>query len=399
MNKNHKKIETKGIVVGAGLGGLMLALLGWQKHIPLTVLERSRYDENSGGRTLWLYPNALRILDQAGLLSDVIRHGFPVREIRYYDIDLKRSFTVRLSDFPEHSTYPVTGILRSDLHRILRQACPEDSIICDWQLRRVSARKGKVLAESADGRIREGAWLIGADGIHSAVRQSLDPNWNACFVGQICWQGTTQIELDPSWHGVTSEIMGRGRRFVFTEIRPGTVTWLALIRQETPAQGQGKWPLERLQHIYRLSGGPVQDILEHASEDSLHLISLRELSEARPWYHQNIALMGDAAHALTPETGQGAAQAFQDAWLLSELLSQSDSPPEELFRQYYTLRAPQIRFLQRQSRFIRGVSGAENRLLTKLRDTLLPLLPEHLMLRKMKQVYGSEQNITGGHHV
>jgi 2-polyprenyl-6-methoxyphenol hydroxylase-like FAD-dependent oxidoreductase len=137
----------------------------------------------------------------------------------------------------------------------------------------------------------------------------------------------------------------------------------------------------RLQAIFEDFAPPVAEILERARDADIHHADIDELSEG-PWVKGRVALLGDAAHALTPNMGQGAAMAIEDAWVLAEQLETARSVPEALAR-YEALRRPRVAAIQRRSRALGRLAQLESRRLGAVRDLVTRLVPPRVAERAL----------------
>jgi FAD-dependent urate hydroxylase len=231
------------------------------------------------------------------------------------------------------------AVHRADLHAALLTAT-----------RDVPVRLGTTVEPDPDGT-REGEVffsdgstgrydvVVGADGIESAVRRTLPGGGGSRFVGQVCWRYV--VEDASGLTGWTARL-GRGRTFLTVAIGGGRVYCYADLNVAGPQEPSGDWRT-------RFSGfaDPVPGLLEHGA--TAYFAPIREVVQQQ-WAAGRSVLIGDAAHAGSPNLAQGAAMALEDAALLADLLAHADRDrvgPALLA--FVARRTPRIRWIRAQT--------------------------------------------------
>lgn len=353
-------------IVGAGVAGLTAAIglerLGWD----VTVVERAPEPREDGaGLTLW--PNALRALDEVGLGEAVRGLGEPAGRMVISSADGRD-----LAELPvvaltaRHG--PMISVRRTELTRML---AGELSTAVRYGSG-ASAVGGKVLV---DGRPPRTMLVIGADGIDSAVRAAVLGGVRPRRTGQFAARGLARTgDATPS---MTSESWGRGLRFGLVPLRDGLTYWFAATRTRAAA--------ETPQETFALWHQPIAEVLGAPQVGSTPVLALRDLPRLRTWHDgRSTVLIGDAAHAMTPNLGQGAAQALEDvAALLREL---SLAPVPEALAAYERRRKPRAERIVARSRMTGKVAQAANPMTAFLRDALARVTPEAVTLRQIDAV-------------
>ena len=356
----------KAIVVGGGIGGLTAAVAltrnGWQ----VEVLERAReFGEVGAGLSVW--PNALRALDAIGL-------GGPVRERALLDVQagirnasgrwLTRTDTAAL----ERRFGPVAMVHRADLLDVLRSAVPADALRPGVTVR--SARPDGTVTHSAGES--EADLVVGADGIHSAVRRSVWPSApGPRYAGYTSWRMVT----GPMTVRDGAETWGRGERFGYAPLPDGRVYCFAAVSAPEGATDGGRAGLLR-----RFAGwhDPIPALLDAVAEEAVFHDDLYELPRLGAYVSGKVVLVGDAAHAMTPNLGQGACQAIEDAVVLAATTDRLET--------YDRVRRRRTRMIARRSRRIGAVAQWSTPVAATLRDTAVRLLPGASFLRSLAPV-------------
>ena len=215
--------------------------------------------------------------------------------------------------------------LRSRLRDVLMRNCPA-KVQAGKRLIGVSQDQKGVYALFEDGTTAEGDILIGADGIHSSVRKQLFPQSRLRYSGQTCWRGVANLSLTSELGKCCIEAWGKKYRFGLSVISETEVYWFAVAKAplgETEAAGARKIMMQRM---FADFAQPIPDLIAATPDDRIIRNDISDLSPLPSWHQGRICLVGDAAHATTPNMGQGGGQAVEDAWFLSRQLSQIQDP-------------------------------------------------------------------------
>lgn len=361
------------VVVGAGIGGLSTAIglhrTGWE----VTVLERAAV-LGPVGAGLVLQANGLRCLDALGL-------GAVVREQGHVDVsagtrraDGRWLARIEAGELERVLGTSAIGIHRAALHEILLAALPDGVVVTGAQVVAVNA-DGDVTYQYQGRQVRTNADLvIGADGIRSTVRRLLWPDAAApVYIGVTAWRGVT-----PAWDGdlVVAISWDRGAEFGMVPLTDGRVYWFAATNA-APGAPTGD---ERARVRARFGGwhDPIPALI--TATGTVLRDDLACLDEPLPTYVKGrVALLGDAAHAMTPNLGQGANQALEDAVTLASLAGRPDG-----LAAYDQQRRPRSQQVAKASRAIgRFGQQLDNPIAVAARNTIMRLTPPRLALRSM----------------
>ncbi|AXB41875.1 hypothetical protein A4R43_04490 [Amycolatopsis albispora] len=304
-------------MVGGGIGGLACALALHQQNRDVTVFERRDRIEGRG-TALGMWPEALCALDAIGLGERVRRTGVAQQEMRFRRSDGRTLARLNVGRLERRTGDLPVLISRAALISLLRDALPSALV-----------RTGQPVgpADVAD-LCAEYDVVVGADGIGSAVREArFGAAHRPRYSGYSAWIG-----MVPSDGEVSQEIFGRGRKFGVTPAEGGLTNWYAPIR--VPQGGLGDDPMVQLRELFGDWCDPVPSLIERSAGAEILNYPIRYLAPRLPSFVSgNAVLIGDAAHLMTADLGQGACQALADGVALGTRLAKSPDP-EPVLNQY-----------------------------------------------------------------
>lgn len=362
-------------IVGAGIGGLAAAAALQADGHDVAVHER-RDDAGSIGAGLTLFGNAFAALDALG-------RGETVREVSSTAVGRLRSGQRRpsgrwLVSLPPSETPSVRSLHRADLHRALAGLLKPGTLRFS-QTARVSADGSPVLI--VNGREEHFDVVIAADGIRSEARSRWGLDRGLRYAGYTAWRGVTTSTGHLS--DEAGETWGRGARFGIVPLPDDRVYWFAT--HSTPPGGTDADVADTLRRLFGSWHSPIADLIDATDPRTILRHDIYDLADfPASFVHRRGVLLGDAAHAMTPDLGQGAGQAIEDAATLAILLR--DASVDELDRvlgRFDRLRRARTRGLWRQSRLTGRIAQSANPLLSRLRDTALRTVPSSFMTHAM----------------
>lgn len=369
------------LISGGGIGGLAAALALRQRGIRVRVFERAA-ELRDGGAGLHIWTNGTIALQRLGVLDEVLDTA-PVQHTTHFGTwrgDLFGAWPV--GDFIDRYGCPTIAVERSVLHRVLTAALSKYS--ADAEIRTGAAVVGfqqdadGVTVELSDGDRVRGDVLIGADGINGAVRTGLLGTHPPRYTGYIAWRGKAQLRHADIPPGTFYALFGPGTRFTFYDVAPGVVHWMSVANGEPGGRDDGD---VRDMLARRHSGWmpPVAEILAATAPEDIIRGDVLDRAPDRRWGTGRVTLLGDAAHPITFNIGQGACQALEDALVLSEELDGTD--PVAALRRYERLRRARTAGMQRVAWRIGLLGAVEHPLLIRLRELGMRMVWPRLVFR------------------
>jgi salicylate hydroxylase len=341
-------------VVGGGLGGLSAALSLLAEGFDVDVFEQaSQISEIGAG--IQVSPNASRVLYGLGLADPLAAIGtLPVAwNQRRWD-DGRTLLRTPLGDtMLEAFGFPHYQVHRADLVSLLLDAMPPDRVHVGRRVVGVAERDDRVEATFADGESVEADLLVGADGIHSTVREALHGPEHPHFTGCVAYRGLVPAERVRALElEVVSEVwLGPGGHLVHYFVQGGRlVNVVAIVEQDTWLREAwtDRGNVDDVLAAYRGWNPQVRRMLE--ALDETFVWALFDRPPLDHWSRGRMTLLGDACHPMLPFMAQGAAQAIEDGATLTACLV--DGEPADVpgtLQRYESLRRPRTARLQELS--------------------------------------------------
>lgn len=371
------------LIIGGGIAGLCTAIALRPHGFDVQVYEQAETIRAVGaGLTLW--PNAMNVLAQLGLAEQVLQAGSEIGTAAFKDDRGRTLTTTALHDLRATLGQPAVAIHRADLHRILHSALPPETVHLNHTFERLAQDEQGVTAHFTNGQTARGAWLIGADGIWSRVRGQMLATVRPRYAGYVAWRGVVEGVHDLV-QGVTSEAWGQGQRFGIVPLNEHQVYWFATANEpKTKSQSRQEAEEEKAQLIHRFQGWyePVAALIEATPAAAILRNPIFDLKPFSPWSRGRVTLVGDAAHATTPNMGQGACQAMESAWVFARTMGSSHEGAATLTA-YEQLRQPRTAWITNTSWRIGQVGQWQNGVGCALRNRLVRLAPSGAMKRQL----------------
>jgi 2-polyprenyl-6-methoxyphenol hydroxylase-like FAD-dependent oxidoreductase len=371
------------VVVGAGIGGLAASLVLSQVARRVTLVERAERPSEVGA-ALALQPNGMAVLGRLGLLSPVEVVSARIDRINIRSVTGRRLLTAGMPDLGGGLDHAI-AVCRADLHRLLLQAVAGVASIdkrFGWTA--VSADPSgavRIRASALNGRdlgstSLQADLIVGADGVNSAVRST------GGFVSRVS-SGSSYVRTIVSgraspWFEEYWTPLGS---FGQAPLDGDLIYFWAAAHVRAAAEAVSRRDLRAFRQEWRLVLPAAADLLERVSSFDDLLINTVRRVDCRRWFSGRLVLLGDAAHAMAPNLGQGANSALVDGVVLAEALASAPSVKDALAG-YDKRRRPLVRRLQKTSEMLQRLCGIERGTTMRARDALLSGLAQFPLLRE-----------------
>lgn len=369
----------KVLIIGGGIGGLTTGIALSQKGHDVEIFE-SAPELKPVGAGIVLANNALKVFETLSIddfqnAGNRIQQGYITKE----NLEpIKMIETIGLS----------ICLHRAELHRILVKNLGNAQLHlgkCFKTFKQISNNEVEAIFE--DGTTAQGNILIGADGIHSQVRHQFNPAAKLRYSGQTCWRGTLDFQLSPNFKNKAFEAWSGKPRFGFVEYEPGKVYWYACLKSAKGGVDQPGNLKEELLKYFSVFDPIANKLIENTEVLKIHRGDLFDLEPSNAkWFSKNVCLIGDAAHATTPNLGQGACQAIEDGMALSMALS-FHPDPEEAFSWFQKKRQQRTNFIVENSWQVGKMAHWQNSFLKAFRNFTFKLVPKSIARKHLEQLF------------
>lgn len=382
------------LVIGGGIAGPATAMALQKAGIDPVVYEARPAGAESTGAFLTLASNGIDALRTLGADKPVLAAGFPTPTITMRAGTGKRLGQTRTGGSLPDGTVSQT-IKRADLYRVLHEQASSRGVRVEHGKRLAAAENtgDGVRAVFTDGSEAVGDVLIGCDGVHSAVRPVIDPAAPApAYAGLLNTGGYARgVRVGPE-PGNYEMIFGKRAFFGYATAPDGEVWWFAnLPRPDEPARSEaeaisGEQWRPRLLDLFADDTGPAITLI-NATPQIMPMSPIHTIPHLPAWHDGRMIVIGDAAHAPSPTSGQGASLSIEDAVMLARCLRDQPSP-QAAFTQFEAARRPRAERIIKWAARINN-SKAAGPVGRRLRDAMLPLILTMTADSKaLRQTYG-----------
>ncbi len=365
-------------IIGAGIGGLTTALTLKKRGLNVNIFESTERIKPVGAGII-LANNAMQVFQKLGLQDKIEKAGNRISLMKITDPQLNPLSVVDLSEYEQKYKVSNIAIHRGELQKILANEIGHNHINLSKRLSKIEKNiLFKLTFE--DNTTIESKIIIGADGIKSVVRNQLFEKSKLRNPNQICWRGICEMDLPGKYHNELNEAWGKGKRFGFVKISNKKVYWYAL------ANSKNVDTELNLTDFFSEFHTDILNIITLTKKEQIIASEITDLQPINKWQDENICLIGDAAHATTPNLGQGACQAIEDAYVIGKLLD-SGLEIQNTFVEYENLRRKKAHSIVNTSWNIGKMAHLENRFGIWFRNLVMKNIPKSANKKQMDMIF------------
>jgi FAD-dependent urate hydroxylase len=332
--------KLKVIIVGAGMGGLAAAIALDQAGYRVEVYDRvGKLRPAGAGISLW--SNGVKVMNRLGLGEEIARIGGPMKRMAYLSKAGEKLTNFSLDPLVQatgQSPYPVA---RTDLQQMLLEAFGPERVRLNARCIGIEQTPDQAFALFEDGTRASGDVVIGADGTHSTVREHvLGRETQRRYAGYVNWNGLVKADEKladrESWVIYVGDAQRAslmpvgGDRFYFFFDVP--------LPYDDAINGDAGDVQTELAKYFKGWAEPVQQLIAQLDPKATNRVKIHDIEPLPAFVKGRVALLGDAAHSTTPDLGQGGCQAFEDAWVLSNVLLTTNIGVADALKRYEHLR-------------------------------------------------------------
>lgn len=381
------------VIIGAGIGGLTTALFLEKLGIPYQIFEQAT-DIKPVGAGIILAHNAMQVFDKLGLKEQITTLGNPLTSINITTAKTKIISAIEMQCFDDkyrvNSVAIQRGVLQTFLISHLDSRCMHlnkkvvdltvgENLGVSTSNNSGNHASNKALIKFSDETQIECDAIIGADGIHSIIRQKIFEKHTIRNPKQTCWRGIANITLPLHYQSSLTEMWGKGSRFGFVKLAGNEVYWYGL------HDSHHKLEKNELLHYFKDYDPVVNEIISHTNLNKVFKSEIIDVKPISSWFHNTICLLGDAAHATTPNMGQGACQAIEDAYAISHYISKH--PLNIAFSKYEQVRKGKANMIVNLSWRLGILSQIQNPVISVVRNFVMRLIPDKYNTKQSEKIY------------
>jgi len=360
------------VIIGGGVAGLTAMIALQKMGISATLYERSNPLKGIGAG-FGLAANAMQAFDLLGMKDGVLPLGHYLDSFELLDEKgrvLAAPDTKAISKKYHQDNF---AIHRADLHAHLLSQIDPSSIVTGKEAINIEKHPSHQRICFLDDTFVDANYVLIADGVHSMLRQQLLPNSIPRYAGYTCWRAVidnTSIRLEKG-----TETWGAKGRFGMTPLVGNKIYWYACINSSPNNPKYAQYKVADLQNHFASYHEIIPKILRETKDQDLLWHDIIDIAPINKFAFHRILLLGDAAHATTPNLGQGACQAIEDiAVLVDELKNQLTI--EQAFANFEKRRLSRTAYITNTSWRIGKIAQWDNPLLIGIRNSIMRLLPE-----------------------
>lgn len=365
-------------VVGAGIGGLTVAALLQEHGHEVKVFEKNQ-ELSEVGPGIGIGGNVIDKLHNHDLAKGIKNAGQIIDTLAIADNSGTALSKIKL----KRNTVNLT-LERQSLLETIQSYVQPSSIYTGYQVLSIENEVNKVTVHFENHEAETFDLCIGADGLHSSVRASVAPNTKVNYQGYTVFRGlVNDVQLKDT--NTATEYWSKQGRVGIVPLLNNKVYWFIAINAKihnTEYQTYGK---PHLQARFNHFPNEVREVLDKQSETGILLHNIYDLKPLKTFVYNRTVLLGDAAHATTPNLGQGAGQAMEDAIVLANCLETYDF--DQALERYDKLRVKHTKKIIKKSRKIGKVAQSTQRLFIKVRNAIAKRTPNSLLARQTKFIY------------
>lgn len=367
-------------IVGAGIGGLTTAIAFEKLGHSVTIFESSPSIKPVGAG-LGLGGNAVGAFKVLGVEQAVISKGRLLQNFPILDQNGKMISNVYSDKIKSRFSIENFSIHRTDLHTVLFDQIKHSEIQLNKRLAKIEQTGDAYKLEFVDNSHVFADVVIGADGIHSRTRTFVNPSSKTRYAGYVCWRAVTEsaIEIESGF-----ETWGKNGRFGAVPLSNNRIYWFLCINADSPNQYQ-EFTKDDLARLFEDYHDPIPPIINSTPNETLIYNPIIDLEPHRRFAKGRVLLIGDAAHATTPNLGQGACQAIEDVATLYQIL-QKEPDYEQAFKAFEKRRIKRTHFIVNTSYRVGKIAQLENQFLCALRNAFMRAMPTVVSNKQLEKV-------------
>jgi 2-polyprenyl-6-methoxyphenol hydroxylase-like FAD-dependent oxidoreductase len=374
-------------IQGAGIGGLTLAIALQQRGYKVKLVERSTGLVEVGAG-IWMAANPMQVFARLGFAEKIIEAGWTVKLLRLQDWKSGDIQTTNMSQIAKEYGFETIALHRGVLQRLLFEQLEANSVHFNCEVNSVTQSGDQISASLSDGSSCAAAILVGADGLNSQMRRMAGLGDIKRYSGSSSYRAIARGAhiLPAEAEHEAYEIWAKGCRVGFSKINADDYYWYMTF--DAPA-GEASSASEMRTHaetLFRTYFPQWIGLLQNTRTQDILRTDISDLKPLTQWSSGRIGLIGDAAHATTPNLGQGGAMAVEDALALADTFKELGLN-EAVWKRFEQLRRKKVDWTVSTSWSIGKICHLGNPLLRSLRNLVLKKTPDSVTQKQVQRIY------------
>lgn len=343
---------------------------------------------HAAGAGIVMQTNAMLVLQRLGLAEKVQANGFELTRGSIADQNWRTIQKMDMEFGKKHFGIGAVAIHRGALQKILFEELPESAVMLGHKVESIARDNRRAVVKFTNGHTEEGDFVIGADGIKSVVRQSLFGKTEYRYSGQTCWRAAVAVPVPEKLRQSTYELWGSkaGLRFGLVAIAENLVYFFATVAAPEGGTDDPRTLKSDLARLFGEFGELPLSLINAADTAKIIRTDIYDFAPISRWHEGQVALIGDAAHATTPNLGQGGCQAVEDAFVIAKALKDFQEPAKA-FEAFQATRFEKANYVVNASWQFARLTNLSPAWLISLRNGLLRLVPASAGAKTLHRLY------------
>jgi 2-polyprenyl-6-methoxyphenol hydroxylase-like FAD-dependent oxidoreductase len=386
VSSNRPDINVDILVQGAGIGGLTLAIALLQHGYSVLVVERSaKLSEIGAG--IWMAANPMQVFDKLGIAEQIAASGWMVKLLRLQDFT---GYDIQITDISEVAKifgFETVALHRSLLQKVLFDQLPPDTVVFGTEIRALSQSADSVAVQLENSSAIHAKIVVGADGINSRLRSLAALGGERRYSGSSSYRAIARgAQLPLVSEHEAYEIWGEACRIGFSKINSSDYYWYMTFESPAGLSSSAEQMRSHAESLFQSFFPRWIELLEKTRPNEILRTDISDLKPLKAWSSGRVGLIGDAAHATTPNLGQGGAMAVEDALALAQTFSQVGLNAAA-FERFEQRRRGKVDWIVSASWSIGRICHYSNPIARRLRNILLMHTPKNYGKKQIMRVY------------
>jgi 2-polyprenyl-6-methoxyphenol hydroxylase-like FAD-dependent oxidoreductase len=388
--QDETKAHCDVLIQGAGIAGLTLAIALEQRGYKVKLVERGE-GLTEVGAGIWMAANPMQVFARLGFAEKVIEAGWTVKLLRLQDWKSGDIQITNMSQIAKEYGFETIALHRGVLQRLLFEQLESDSVRFGCEVKSLTQSGDKVFVSLSDGSSCTAEIMVGADGFNSQIRRMAGLGGEKRYSGSSSYRAVARgiNVLNTHAEHEAYEIWAKGCRIGFSKINADDFYWYMTFDAPAGEASSANESRTHAESLFRAYFPQWIGLLRKTRTEDILRTDISDLTPLKEWSSGRIGLIGDAAHAATPNLGQGGAMAVEDALILADTFKKLGFN-EAAWKRFEQLRRKKVDWTVSTSWSIGKICHLGNPLFRSLRNMALKKTPDSITQKQVQRIYSLE---------